>query len=311
MGVHQEAIRLPRPFRFHESLLRFQHSSDERVNRYDGAVFRRLLLDGKGGKFLLEAEAEGSGPRARVVMRLRAPGRLSRMAISVGEASLRHILALDLEMAPFYRMAEEDAVLKPIVRRFCGLRPVRYLSVFEALVTAITAQQVNLTFAGVIRRRLVERWGERMDIGGERHFAFPRPERLARAWEATLRNMQFSGRKAQYVIGVARAAAGGLLDADELRRLPLEEAIARQVSIRGVGRWTAEQVLFRALGRVEAIPAGDLGVQKVVARYCFGKEKLDEDRVRRRARRWAPWGALAVTYLFAAWRTDMPPATED
>ncbi len=309
MGVHQEAIRLPRPFRFHESLLRFQHSSDERVNRYDGAVFRRLLLDGKGGKFLLEAE--GSGPRARVVMRLRAPGRLSRMAISVGEASLRHILALDLEMAPFYRMAEEDAVLKPIVRRFCGLRPVRYLSVFEALVTAITAQQVNLTFAGVIRRRLVERWGERMDIGGERHFAFPRPERLARAWEATLRNMQFSGRKAQYVIGVARAAAGGLLDADELRRLPLEEAIARQVSIRGVGRWTAEQVLFRALGRVEAIPAGDLGVQKVVARYCFGKEKLDEDRVRRRARRWAPWGALAVTYLFAAWRTDMPPATED
>jgi DNA-3-methyladenine glycosylase II len=75
-----------------------------------------------------------------------------------------------------------------------------------------------------------------MDIGGERHYAFPCPERLARARETTLRNMQFSGRKPQYVIGVARAAADGLLDADELRRLPLEKAIARQVSIRGVGR---------------------------------------------------------------------------
>jgi hypothetical protein len=37
-------------------------------------------------------------------------------------------------------MAEADTVLKPIVRRFRGLRPVRFLSVFEALVTAITAQ---------------------------------------------------------------------------------------------------------------------------------------------------------------------------
>ena len=66
-------------------------------------------------------------------------------------------------------------MLKPIVRRFCGLRPVRYLSVFEALVTAITAQQVNLTFAGVIRRRLVERWGERMISAESAISPFPAP----------------------------------------------------------------------------------------------------------------------------------------
>jgi len=243
-----------------------------------------------------------------VALQLRAPGRLPRRAAQAGEAALRHILALDLDLRPFYEMARGDPHLAPLVERFHGLRPVRYLSVFEALVTAITTQQVNLTFGGIIRARMVGRWGERLVIGGQTHFAFPRPERLVRARPETLRGLQFSARKAEYVIGVAVASADGALDAEALRRLPLEEAIGRLTALRGVGRWTAEQALFRGLGRVEAFAGGDLGVQKVVARYCLGRAWAEERRVRGRAERWAPWGGLATTYLFAAWRAGIPPA---
>ena len=124
---------------------------------------------------------------------------------------------------------------------------------------------------------------------------------------APLLKMQFSRRKAEYVIGVAQAATEGKLESDAFRDLPLEEAIERLCVLRGVGRWSAEQALYRALGRIEALPGGDLGVQKVVAWYCFGEKRVDEKRVRDTARRWEPWGSLATTYLFAAWRAGIPP----
>ena len=140
----------------------------------------------------------------------------------------------------------------------------------------------------------MKQWGEKLKIGDETHFAFPKPKRIARARVDSLLKMQFSRRKAEYVIGVAQAATEGKLESDAFRDLPLEEAIERLCVLRGVGRWSAEQALYRALGRIEALPGGDLGVQKVVAWYCFGEKRVDEKRVRDTARRWEPWGLLGA-----------------
>lgn len=313
MGIFKTLIKPRGGFLFHESLIRYQHSDEELVNRFEGEVYRRVIetggKDGAGGGLaLIEARAAGAG--GEVEMTLRAPGRIGKRTAGAGEAALRHLLAFDLDLEPFYAMARRDSVLAPIVGQFRGLRPVRYLNLFEGLITAITTQQVNLTFGGRTRARVVKRWGEKLKIGGEVHHAFPRPERLARARPATLKGMQFSARKAEYVICVAQAAASGELEGEDYRELPLEAAVERLTQLRGVGRWTAEQALYRALGRIEALAAGDLGVQKVVARYCFGLERVDEKRARDAAMRWAPWGALASAYLFAAWRAGIPAGAE-
>ncbi len=309
MGSVTKILHPPEPFLFHESLLRFRVSREEFVNSYADGVYRRVVEDANGDLVLLEAEKEGEGPDS-IRLRMTTEGRMTKSAQSAGLDAVKHILAFDLDLRPFYRMAKDDAYLAPIAKKFRGLKPIRYLSVFEALVTAITAQQVNLTFAGAIRGRMVKRWGRKLRVDGKTHYAFPRPERLARARVSTFRSMQFSERKAEYVIDVARAALEGRLDESELRILPIDEAVARLTEIRGVGRWTAEQMLFRALGRVEVFPGGDLGVQKVVAHYCFGEERVDEKKARMQADKWHPWASLATTYLFAAWRAGVPPAGE-
>jgi DNA-3-methyladenine glycosylase II len=318
------------PFLFAESLARYQHSEDELINRFDGKVYRRVIetnvaggasrTGGTGGLALIEAREGASrtggaghtgGKNAAVEMKIRALGRVSKITAQAGEAALRHLFAFDLDLGPFYAMARRDRVLAPMVKKFRGLRPVRYLTLFEALIAAITTQQVNLTFGGQIRARVVRRWGEKLHLGGKVHYAFPRPERLARARAGTLEKMQFSGRKAEYVLEVARVAAEGGLEGEMFQNLPIEEAIERLTAIRGVGRWSAEQALYRALGRIEALPGGDLGVQKVVARYCFGEERVSEKRARAAAEGWAPWGALAAAYLFAAWRAGIPSLSEE
>ena len=309
MGSVTKILYPPEPFLFHESLLRFRVSKEEYVNSYIYGVYRRVVEDAKGDLVLLEAE-KGSEGRNSIRLRITTEGRMTKSAQNAGLSAIKHILAFNLDLKPFYRMAKNDAKLAQTAKKFRGLKPIRYLSVFEALVTAITAQQVNLTFAGTIRGRMVKRWGRKFRIGGKTYYAFPHPERLARARVSTLRKMQFSERKAEYVIDVACAALEGRLDESELSTLPIDEAVARLTEIRGVGRWTAEQMLFRALGRVEVFPGGDLGVQKVVARYCFGKERVDEKTARMQAELWHPWASLATTYLFAAWRLGVPPTGE-
>ena len=108
-------------------------------------------------------------------------------------------------------------------------------------------------------------------------WAFPTRERIAAAAESEIREVGFSTRKAEYVIGLAR----GDLDLAELaaaaRRGGRRRAITAQ---RGLGRWTADWFLARALGRPDAWPAGDLGVRKAVSFFYGSGRDLDETEVR-------------------------------
>jgi DNA-3-methyladenine glycosylase II len=174
------------------------------------------------------------------------------------------------------------------------------------LVGAITAQQVNLTFAFTTRARLVRRFGRPVEVDGEAVYAFPPAETLARAKVADLRRMQFSTRKAEYIIGLARLVTRGELDFERLAALPNAEVIEELTRIRGFGRWTAEWFLARALGRGDVCPAGDLGVRKAFGRFYAGGRALSERAIRRRAAAWGPHQNLAIHYLLAGLRGLQP-----
>ena len=152
MGTAARTLMPEGPFRFGESLARYQHSEDELINRFDGKVYRRVIeTDGAGGLALIEAR-EGAGrtggKSAAVEMKIRAPGRtLGKNTAEAGELALRHLFAFDLDLGPFYAMARRDRVLAPMVKKFRGLRPVRYLTLFEALIAAITTQHETATRA--------------------------------------------------------------------------------------------------------------------------------------------------------------------
>jgi DNA-3-methyladenine glycosylase II len=207
------------------------------------------------------------------------------------------------DLAGFYGGAAADPVLAPLVRPgggLFGLRPTLSPDPFEMLVGAISAQQVNLAFAFATRARLVRRYGTPVDFDGVTVHAFPPPAVLADAPVAALREMQFSQRKAEYIVGLARELATGRLDLRALAGASDEEIVASLTAIRGLGRWTAEWFLARALGRPDVCPADDLGVRRAVEALCFRGRRRDPVQVRRRARAWRPHRSLATHYLLAA-----------
>jgi DNA-3-methyladenine glycosylase II len=213
------------------------------------------------------------------------------------------ILGERWDLRAFYAAAAVDPVLAPLVRPsggLFGLRPTLAPDPFEMLIGAISAQQVNLAFAFATRARLVRRYGTPVELDGVTVHAFPVPAVVAEVPVAELRAMQFSQRKAEYIVGLARELAEGRLDLGALAGAADEAVVARLTAIRGLGRWTAEWFLARGLGRADVCPADDLGVRRAVEALCFGGRERDAAAVRRRARDWRPHRTLATHYLLAA-----------
>jgi DNA-3-methyladenine glycosylase II len=210
------------------------------------------------------------------------------------EPVVRKLLGLDFELGPFYEFARGDAVLGRLAVELAGLRPALAPDPFEALVSAVTSQQVSLYAAFSIRNRLIERFGRR----GLHAFAFPSAQAVAEAGEDDLLALGFSRRKAEYVVGLARAEP----DYDELAALPDDEVKARLVAVRGLGEWTADWFLARHLARPQAWPAGDLGLRKAVASFYRDGSDVSPEEVRAMGARFAPFQNLAAHYLLTGLR---------
>lgn len=215
------------------------------------------------------------------------------------EPVARAIVGADFELDPFYAWAEGDEVLRELVPRLAGLRPPLAPDSYEALVSAISAQQVSLFAAFAIRNRMVERFGVR----GVHAYEFPTRERMAQANEQQLTELGFSRRKAEYVLGVARSD----VDFGALHTLSDDEVKTTLTSIRGLGEWTADWFLARHLARPRAWPAGDLGLVKAVSAFYFGGRKLPIAEVREAGARFDPFQNLTAHYLLTGFRTA-PPA---
>jgi DNA-3-methyladenine glycosylase II len=212
---------------------------------------------------------------------------------AAGEPDVRAVLGLAFDLEEFYGFAASEPVLAKLSLELAGLRPPLAPDPFESLVTSISAQQVSLFAAFAVRNRFIERFGEQADEA----FAFPRREQVAAAESGELRELGFSTRKAQYVLGVARAE----VDLDALGELPDEEIRALLTALPGIGEWTVDWFLARHLARPRAWPAGDLGLRKAVAAF-YG----DVDDVRAFGERFAPFENLSAHYLLSGLRVMLP-----
>lgn len=267
-------------------------------------VYRRLL-DLRGRLVLASAWSVGSIESPELAVELQGDG-LGDDETEAATQQVAHLLGTGHDLAPFYGVAGGDTGLGPIVRQYRGLHPAHTASVFEALVLAVLGQQISANVARVIRALLVESYGPSRSFEGVTYHAFPRPEDLAELTVEQLREMKLSGRKAEYILGIAQAAlessAWGM---DSLHDMADDEVIRKIVELRGVGAWTAQWVLVRALGRPDALPLGDLALRRVVSRLYFDGAEIDDAQLESFARRWSPWRSYATVYLFTALRNGL------
>ncbi|MBA3332797.1 MAG: DNA-3-methyladenine glycosylase 2 family protein [Actinobacteria bacterium] len=269
-------ISIPDPYDFHLSTVRFRDFGSDGATVWHEDGLHRVI---RGQEVRIEAALGGV--------------RVDPFNAESAEEVSR-LLGLPFALDPFRTWAAGDRIMGPITTALAGFRPTLNPRPFEALVVAITTQQISLQAAAAIRGRFVQRFGLKHGIAWE----FPSREAVALADPREFPALGFSQKKAEYVIELARSE----LEFDALALLPDHEVIAALTALPGLGRWTADWFLARHLARPHAWPAGDLGVRKAVSAFYADGRPLTIPEVRAMSDRFSPFQNLSAQFLLAAAR---------
>jgi DNA-3-methyladenine glycosylase II len=274
--------------------------------RYGGDIFEDdlffKLLDVNGHLCVARVHSNGTVARPELEAELTGPV-LDRAAINEATRQIAWILGTDQDLTGFYRLIGEDAGLAFMAESMRGLHIPHVVSIYEALVLAISGQQISSHVARVLRTSLIERYGQSIEANGFLYRAFPRPDALEKAGVEGLHALGFSVRKSEYIYEISRRVVSGSLDLEKLRERPDDEVTRELSALKGVGPWTVQWLFIRAFGRTDGFPYGDLALCRVMGQLFNSGTPFTPEQALDYSRRWSPYRSYVTAYLFAAKRS--------
>ncbi len=286
-------VRPAAPFRLDLTAWALRRRARNLIDRWDGSVYRRVLrIAGRPTEIAVRQAGPLARPRLAVSTTPPVRSRAERQRL---REIVDRLLGIGLDLSGWYRLAARDARLKPLAERFQGVKPPRFPTVFEALVNGFACQQLSLEVGLELLNRLSDIGDARVRADGTVQYGFPSPSRLSRLPVTRYRALGFSRQKARAILELARTVTGG--DLERLESESEEAVRERLLALRGVGRWTAEYVLLRGLGRLDVFPGDDVGAQKRLARWLGRRRPLDYAGVHRVVEPWQPYAGLVYFHL--------------
>ncbi len=283
------------PFRLDLTVWTLRRRARNRIDRWDGLTYRRVIVvRGRATELTVRQEGPSTGPRLIVTATpsLRTPSERELVASVVDR-----LLGLRIDLEEWYRLAEGHQRLRALADRFRGMKPPRFPTVFETLVNAFACQQLSLVVGLELLNRLGALCNVRYGTGERARYAFPGPRDVARIAPASYQAIGLSRQKIHALLTLAKRIDRGDVDVERLALNSDHEALAQLRELRGVGRWTAEYVLLRGLGRLHIFPGDDVGARKSLGRWLGRSTPLDYQGVSRAVEKWRPYAGLLYFHL--------------
>lgn len=195
-------------------------------------------------------------------------------------------------------LSRADKVLGRLISKVgpCTIELQPRRTPFQALVRAVTYQQLNVTAAATIFGRVKGLYPGK---------PFPAPEDILATPDEKLRGAGLSRAKTAAIKDLAAKALAGVVPGSrEIKKLSETEILERLTTVRGVGPWTVEMLLIFTLGRPDVLPVTDYGVRKGFALTYGWKDLPRPKELLEFGERWRPHRSTAAWYL---WRSlDLP-----
>jgi DNA-3-methyladenine glycosylase II len=291
------------PFSFDLSSEIFSNG-DKQIRSFENGRFWQVIR--ANGKLVLAVvESTGTVDEPKLTVELKSDSVITEEDKKTAENTVKALFSLDLDLNPFYETVKDDKIMARLTRELWGLKNPTTPTVFEALVDSIVEQQISLKVANSLERRLIKKFGDPLSLESALYFAYPTPQRLASVSIDEFRQCGLSFRKSEYIKEASRLITEGKLNLDKLKNCESSEQIISELDkIKGVGVWTAEFTMLRGMRRLEALPADDLGLRRVISRYYRDGKVISSAEARRIAEGWGAWKGLAAYYLVVAEMKD-------
>lgn len=282
------------PFRLDLTTWALRRRSQNAIDRWDGHTYRRALIVGSAAVDVAVTQTtKPSAPTLQVVV----TGDASGCRVETTRA-LERLLGLRVDLRSFSRFARGDPRLSVLERRFRGVKPPRFASLFEGLANAVACQQLTLDVGIQLLNRLAQTYGWPAPAAElPAAYAFPRPEEIRDAQPEALRALGFSRAKALALINIAERVASGELSLDVLADEDNERAASTVQRERGFGRWSAEYVLLRTLGRLDVFPGDDVGARNKLQHWLDLESPPNYDEIHSVLAQWNPFAGLVYFHL--------------
>jgi DNA-3-methyladenine glycosylase II len=300
MKTSRIRLRPLSPFRLDLTAWALRRRPRNLIDCWDGERYSRILMvDDRPLRLVVRQTAPSSRPEIECACFCigHVPSDAQVAAV------VQRLLGLNVDTSDFERLTAKNRRLGALVKRFSGFRPPRFPTVFEAAVNAISCQQLSLEAGLELLNRLSSRAGVKFENGGQSFFGPPEPRRLARFEPRGLRALGFSRNKARALLELARACVLGDDPFVDLADIDDQSAMDRLVQLRGIGRWSAEYVLLRGLGRLSVFPGDDVAAAKNLRQWLGirrERQRFGYDEIHQALEKWAPFQGLVYFHLLLA-----------
>ena len=284
-------IPIPINFSFQECLWFLDRNYDDCLHEV-GQNLVRKLLSFEGIPTLIEIHEESNYLVINVLSGKNSENEIIEF--------VKEWFDIDRDLTDFYHLLSQDTELAYMNLDYKGLRLLGIPDLFEALCWSIIGQQINLTFAYKLKRKITEAFGTKLTYKNSNYYLFPSPEIVANLQVSDLMPMQFSTRKAEYLIEIAKQFVSQNISKFKLEQVTTPEAIKALVSIRGIGEWTANYALMKSLKRLECVTYGDVGLYNALFALKAFPKRPSREQLDLFFEKFKNWEAYTVFYL---WRS--------
>ena len=220
----------------------------------------------------------------------------------------RHCLGLGRDLSAFYDFAARDPALWRVVAPLVGFPMFCSETVFEALITLIIEQHITWKNALRYQGTLMRMFDSGASVGRATVYRFPTARQLARASQTELKALKITNRRIDMIIDIAKAVADGALDLESISHREAGAAYDQLMKLNGVGHWTANNVLGRALGAYPFVSQNDVALQAAVQFYFHdGNGQKSSEMVSNMLGRYEEFAGLAGHFLLLRWVLERYP----
>ncbi len=188
-------------------------------------------------------------------------------------------------------LVKKDRVMKRLIPQFGDACLQTRGDAFSTLARSIVGQQISVKAAQTV-------W--------DRFAVLPKKMTAPNVLKLKVDDMRAAGlsaRKVEYLVDLALHFHSGSLHVGGWQAMDDDAIISELVSIRGIGRWTAEMFLIFHLMRPNVLPLDDVGLINGISKNYFSGEAVSRSDAREVAAAWAPYCSVATWYI---WRSLDP-----